>query len=168
MVLPARIDLLDDTQVALPTRSRSAQLPRAAPGCRGRLFSFPGSTERATQAASPKGMLDFRPERGQGVRGRHNPDRDSRITFGEVPSFGEEGQRMAPFAGCRTTAWRPSVNRHSMSGSGRHARPFGEKRPDRLSAVCELPGASADHWHRPAQKCACPGLHKPVRPREEP
>lgn len=31
---------------------------------------------------------------GYGVRGRENPDRDSRNTFGEVPSLGGEGRQM--------------------------------------------------------------------------
>lgn len=38
-----------------------------------------------SKPSAPKGALAFQPVGCSLVRGRQNPDRDSRITFGEVP-----------------------------------------------------------------------------------
>lgn len=77
-------------------------------------------------------MLDLETIWMHAVRGPENPDCDSRITFGEVPSFGEEGRRisnalggaftLAILAGVERAVQRETLKAFSLS-RGRFSAP---------------------------------------------
>lgn len=82
--------------------------------------------------------MHFNRKLGKVIRGPENPDRDSRNTFGEVPSFGEEVRRrlnalggtfdLAIVAGVERSVQRETLKAFSLS-HGRFSAPGCQRRP---------------------------------------